>query len=612
MHAVTVNLEVTYVQSHLSPAEKHPQVRCFLDARFDREPTTIQLDAVGKTYATTVSGRLVKTAIPPSTALCLASMAWRPNSSGTPCLLDTGVAHVTFAEIAKGILSTGAFEKDMHMIMHTAQGLDKGTLRIRVTGIQGVKIKDPSIIGHELCTQKEAVPLITAYINDTIGTEQAMRDTFQGTQNMRIPFDFSESGIQTTLNTPLPAVAFVMSETPKTNALYWENAFETIMRRDGLSRADWSRLNKTGKARAAVLTICYAAQYMDYVSDTVDRNTHIQRYSRQLVMPYENFGDALAMNSGDCEDLGAVELQCYNALQTIECSGELREIQLLARQYVPPLSLDVVRGAQVSDQVNKYGAHMNDNFVPLETFCKWLDRTREGRQVAKTLPIDDVESDLPFLVGEGTGMYEPYGYDNPLIEIMGYVYQAPSLEAFKKPILHRKGEPGSFFVGSLVGMTDYFYKRGQTAPMSFWYCTQQENGELTRGASYADMMNESERVCIKVQPMLSRKIMSTVEEAVLRRVPPKALILSKMDAPASRTRHSVLDKVSRAVQRLQRTPGPVHQKVPVYVRPHQLNAQSAAAMIGDFTTLRRVWKVDYELEQITDSLWGYRMEIYVQ
>ncbi len=603
------------MKSNLSPAEKHPQVRCFLDARFDREATTIQLDQEGKTYAVTVSGKLVKSAIPPTTALCMASMAWRPNSSGTPCLLDTGVSHVTFAEIAKGILSTGTFERDMHMIMHTAQGLDKGTLRIRVTGIQGVKIKDPSIIGHALCTRKDAVPLITDYINNTIGTEQAMRDTFQGTQNMRIPFDYSESGIQTTLDTPLPAAAFVMSETPKTNVLYWENAFQTIMRRDGLKPEDWNRLNKTGKARATVLTICYAAQYMDYVSDTVDRNTRIERYSRQLVSSYENFGDALATDSGDCEDLAGVELQCYNALQTIDCSqcsSELREVQAMARQYVPPLSLDVVRGAQVSDQVAHYGAHMNENFVPLKTLCQWLDQTREGRQIAKTLPIDEIESDLPFCVGEGTGMYEPYGYDNPLIEIMGYVYQAGSLEAFKKPILHRKGEPGSFFVGSLVGMTDYFYKRGQTAPMSFWYCTKQANGEVTRGASYADMMNQSDRVCIKVQPMLSRKIMSTVEEAVLRRVPPKSLTLSNIEGSAHRKKHSVLDKVSQAVANLRRTPGSLHQKVPVYVRPHQLTAQSATAMIRDFTALRRVWKVDYELEQITDSLWGYRMEIFVQ
>jgi hypothetical protein len=617
MHSVSVNLSITYAKSNLSPAEKHPQVRCFLDARFDREPVTIQLDKEGKTYQTCVQGKLVgnHSSIPPTTALCLASMAWRTNDVGSPCLLDTGVTHVTFGEIAQGILSQGSFEKDMHLVMYTAQGLDKGMIRLKVTGISGVKIKDPSIIGHQLCTERETIPLITAYINDTIGAEQRMRDTFHGTENMRIPFDYSESGIQTTLGTPLPAAAFVMSETPKTNALYWENAFQTIMRRDNLEPQQWNRLNLAGKARATVLTICYAAQYMDYVSDTVDRNTRIKEYSKQLVLPYENFGNALAMNSGDCEDLAAVELQCYNALQSLDtahCSAELKELKQIAGQYVPPLSLDVVRGAQVADRVEHYGAHMNDNFVPIQTFCKWMDKTREGRQTLKTLPLpEQIQEDLPFLVGEGTGMYEPYGYDNPLRPLMGYVYQARSLSAFKKPILHKKGEPGSFFVGSLVGMTDYFYKRGQTAPMSFWYCTKQKNGELTRGVSYNDMMNDSDRVCVKVQPLLSQQIMGTVEEAVLRRIPPNSLHLSSLDAPASRKQHSVLDRVSRAVSDMRRPSGGAHQKVPVYVRPHQLNAQVGAAMIADFQRMERIWKVDYELEQITDKLWGYRMEIYV-
>jgi len=617
MHSVSVNLSITYVQSNLSPAEKHPQVRCYLDARFDREPVTIQLERPGETHKARVTGKLIgnHASIPPTTALCFASMAWRRNDMGSPCLLDAGVSHIEFGEIAQGILASGAFEKDMHMRMYTAQGLDKGMIRIRVTGIDGVKIKDPSIIGHQLCNARETIPLITAYINETIGTEQKMRDTFEGTENMRIPFDFSESGIQTTLGTPLPAAAFVMSETPKSNTLYWQNAFETIMRRDNLEPAQWNRLNLAGKARATVLTICYAAQYMDYVSDTVDKNTRIQQYNKQLVLPYENFGNAMAMNSGDCEDLAAVELQCYNALQTLDtcaCSAQLKELKEIASQYVPPLSLDVVRGAQVSDRVVHYGAHMNDNFVPLQTFCKWMENTREGRQVAKTLPLpDQVQEGLPFLVGEGTGMYEPCGYDNPLRPLMAYVYQARSLGAFKKPILHKKGEPGSFFVGSLVGMTDYFYKRGQTAPMSFWYCTKQSNGQLTRGVSYADMMNESDKVCVKMQPLLSQKIMGTVEEAVLRRVPPHSLHLSSMDAPVSRKQHSVLERVSRAVRDMQRAPGGSHAKVPVYVRPHQLNAQVGSAMIADFQRMERVWKVDYELEQITDTLWGYRMEVYV-
>jgi len=616
MHTVHVDLSLYYTKSNLSPAEKHPQIRCYLDGRFDREPVTIQLnDGEGSKYPVRVSGTISKTnSIPPTTALCFASMAWRTNEFGSPCLLDTGVTHVTFGEIAEGIVRSGAFERDMHLVMHTAQGLDKGQVRIKITGIEGVQLK--SNIGVQLLRDTDTIPLITAYINDTIAAEQEMRDTLEGTENMRIPFDYSESGIQTTMGTPLPAVAYVMSETPKTNSMYWENAFNTIMRRDNLKSEEWNRLNVNGKARATILTICYAAQYMDYVSDTVDRNTRFQEYSRQLVLPYENFGDALAMNSGDCEDLAAVELQCYNAFVGHKFPDEMpiqKEMQKIARNYVPPLSLDVVRGAQVSDRVQHYGAHMNDNFIPIEKFQKWMDATREGRMIGRNLPSEtEAVSNLPFLVGEGTGMYEPYGYDNPLVSIMSYVYRAQSLAPFKKPILHKKGEPGSFFVGSLVGLTDYFYKRGTTAPMSFWYCTKQSNGTLTRGVSYKDMMNDSSRVAIKVQPALSKQIIGTVEEAVLRRIPPHPLVLTAENADRpKRAHHSVLERVSKAIDALHRSPRAQHQKVPIYIRPHQLNTNVGSRMIGDFTSMDRVWKVDYELEQITDTLWGYRMEVYV-
>jgi hypothetical protein len=92
-----------------------------------------------------------------------------------------------------------------------------------------------------------------------------------------------------------------MSETPKSNDHYWENAFTTVMDRDGLRPKDWERLNMTGKARAAVGTVCYIAQYLDYIGDTVDKNVKGRRYDKNLVVPYENFGDALAMSGGDCE-----------------------------------------------------------------------------------------------------------------------------------------------------------------------------------------------------------------------------------------------------------------------------------------------------------------------
>lgn len=311
--------------------------------------------------------------------------------------------------------------------------------------------------------------------------------------------------------------------------------------------------------------------------------------------------------------MGSAILQSTNSLiehrfkQNGPFYKQMAEIQSIMRQYVPPLSLDVVRGAQVSDRVQNYGAHMNDNFIPQQMFKQWMEKTRDGRLISKNMPWESKSiENLPFLVGEGTGMYEPYGVDNPLLPIMGYVYQCKSLEGFKKPITRKPGQTGNFFVGSLVGLTDYFYKRGTKTPHSFWYTTDGK-----RGASYEDMMNNPERVGIKIHPPVSASVMSEMAEKTLRRLPPEPLILSPLAKDAKRHHNSILNHICKSVEQWNRPKGNMYQKVPVYVRSHQLSTEIGNEIISDFKKLGRIWKVDYELEEITDKIFGYKMNVYV-
>lgn len=600
-----VDFKLKCVNCNFSPGEKNPFIKVFLDARFHREPTIVQLKDPKAQFSGSVSGVLKENhSITGSTALCFAGIAWRFNETGSPCMLDVGVAHVTFQEIQAGIRREGRFVRRMPLKMYTADGLEKAQIEIRIDKLDAKE---------DYVAPISAPVMITNYVNATLEMEQQMQETFgPQTSNMRIPYDYSESGIQSTNGTPLPAVAYVMSETPKSNETYWQNAFEVTMDRDGLTPSDWNRLNDDGKARATVNTISYVAQYLDYIGDTVDQNASGAPYNPRLVKPYENFGDGLGLVAGDCEDLGSAILQCYNAFVEKEFASQtLREAQAIARHYVPPLSLDVVRGAQVSDQVESYGAHMNDNFIPAKTFRQWMERGgTEGKRLASRLNWErDDGKTYPFMVGEGTGMYESLGVENPLLPIMGYVYQLQSLDGFKKPITRKRGETGNFFVGSLVGLTDYFYKRGAATPMSFWYCNVQKG--MSRGASYADMMNAPERVAVKVHPPVDRGIMEEMTEKTLRRLPPEPLVLSA--ANDDRHRHnSHLDYVSRSVASLNRPKGSVHNRVPVYVRSHQINAALAKRIAADFKRLDRVWRVDYKLERITDRIFGYRMDVYVK
>ena len=94
-----VSFQLKCVNCNFSPGEKNPFIKAFLDARFHREPTVIPFKK-DATFNGSVSGVLKENhAITGSTALCFAGIAWRYNETGSPCMLDVGVAHVTFDEI---------------------------------------------------------------------------------------------------------------------------------------------------------------------------------------------------------------------------------------------------------------------------------------------------------------------------------------------------------------------------------------------------------------------------------------------------------------------------------------------------------------------------------
>lgn len=616
MDKISITFDLKYVDSKLSQAESHPQIACYLDSSFQRYPTIVHLKKVGEVHRVNVVGLCPHGVTPNSdSALCFAHMAWRSNNAGNPCLLDTGTSHITFDEITRNI-GTGSFSKNVDMIMHTANNVNKGTFCITIHKQDFDAKSYKTSVGDRVDNTNTIKNHLMNYTETVMRIEENIPEYIKGTERMRMPFDYSESGFQSTNGTPLPAFAYVMSEAPNSNTNYWVNAFNNIMRRDGLKPEEWNILSIKGQARASVLTCCYLSHYLDYVSDTVDTNNKSSLYSNSKVFPYENFGDAGFMISGDCEDLGSLILQCCNSFlgHTFPSGSKydtFRSMQTILKQYVPPLSLDTVNGAQVSDQVQQLGAHMNDNFIPAKTFRTWLENTREGLHISESLPWekDTLDEDLPFLVGEGTGMYEPLGFDYPLLPLMQYVYQAPSLQSFKKPILHKNGQAGSFFLGSLVGLTDYFYRRGYNTPTGFLYCTKVGN-QLKRGVLYEDMMNNNnDKIAIKLHPEPSKQVMNIVNVAISRRIPPRPLFLK--ENPNHPSTNSHLDKICNTINNLGRPSGISTNYVPLYVREHQLNNNITQRIINDFKSLNRVWKVDYYLESITDEIWGYRVKIFV-
>lgn len=92
---------------------------------------------------------------------------------------------------------------------------------------------------------------------------------------------------------PLPAAAYMRYEIPETNQAFWDNAFKTVMERDGLSVHDFDALSQDDKASMMIKTNVFLVQYLDYISDTVERNNRHSLYQARLKQGYENFGDPL-------------------------------------------------------------------------------------------------------------------------------------------------------------------------------------------------------------------------------------------------------------------------------------------------------------------------------
>ena len=330
MRNVRIGLELQYIECDLAPdfAEKAPQLRIYLDGHFQRKPIDVRLDEydLNKVYSAQVSGKVSKRAgpLPKTAAIGIASFVQRQNEFGAPCLMDAGTTHITIGEILETVERDGHFQKQLPLIMHTtktlgqpgATALEKGKIMVRI------RKEDIHMDNVPLLTSRAPLSSPVAqvsqtmvdYIENTLKEENEMGNTIDGTQNVKAPFYYGEAGIEwqeleqeseaidknIAANIdyhipaiPLPAAAYMRYEIPETNAAFWDNAFKTVMERDDMTVHDFEHLSLDEKAATMAKVNVFLVQYLDYVSDEVDRNNRHQRYQNRLKQGFENFGDPL-------------------------------------------------------------------------------------------------------------------------------------------------------------------------------------------------------------------------------------------------------------------------------------------------------------------------------
>lgn len=604
MNKVLIHGSIEYVDCNLSKNEVNPFALVYLDQNFsytDDKIVRAPLKAVGAVVPFVLEGYAKQ--VPASSAICIASFAHRKDQFGTAHKLDAGFATDTLENAIRARPSKShPYTVDLPLIMYTVNRFQKGKVRLRIAGAMlGDLTFKPVRIGGDM----RALEHVFADYYRSLGVQrQQMGETFRGTGGMDAPYDYSQAGFHGD-GIPVPLVGYTINKLPEVNSDYWYNAFSVVMKRDDLLPSDWKLLNHAGKCRIMSHMLAYQASYSDYVADTmlIDTRKHPNEVGHEI-------GNELfwARYSGsDCEDKAGV-IQCAHGAfvghkfpADATRFGPLIELQQIARQYVPLLSLDVVNGAQASDTNVPLGAHMNVNFISLHEF-----QTRLGSKVAEQLPWQediDTTKTYPFLVAEGTGIYDATGYHDPAAQAKAYVYgNCRSLGPVKKPLGHERGETGAFFVGSLLGTTNYFINRGARIG-TFYYAS--EAG--TRGVLYSDMIN-NRKYSLVPQPQIPRQMLEHTLQKVAVRVPllPCKLTTRKVDAGLQE-----LTKVSAAVTKLNRPHATEHIAAPVYILSHLITPTLVQGFIHDVTRLTRVTKVSVHPEPVTDEITGYRVMVHV-
>jgi hypothetical protein len=587
----------------------------YLTSHFDTEPVVIRVKEGEVPKTVELRGTLpfkARGKIPATAAICFAATAFHRNATGVPCMVEVGTSHVMLSELERP-----GFTKDIHLTMHTVQDKwEKARLRVALK----TKTIDAGLtLAPMQINASTAGANLQQLLQTTYNMEMKMGNTIPGTSNIRCFLDISESGIQLT-GTYIPALAFVQGNTPPSNELFWKNALNTVLAREGHDTTWFLNCgDKNEQARIAFLFVDYPVTILPYLGDQIDRRSRHKQNSEKSVLKvgFEQFSHIFALLAGDCEDLARGGNVCARAFQKFMRENPQARTKALTRineildQYVITMSLCVVHGAKADDKSTMpKGAHMANFGLPVAYFKKSLERSAEGKQLSQRLPWPKtIETGYETQVLEGTGMLDPRGYRDSKAHVRGYVRQGKWYRGLKHPMIMQHGVESPFFLGALQGWTTYFSDRGASKGIGGFWFTDAKAG--TRGSLYVDFTNERSNVALRPMPEAPKEVQRLMVEANTFAMPPEPLVLSAYE---NNEGNHLLDQLCENVRKLGR-PQPPPEKtctVAVHLSPHQLSKAVAEGLYDDVAgTLKRVWKVAYEREAVTDKYHGYRLVQYV-
>lgn len=665
MATVRLHYQLEYIECDLADerVENKPVLRVYYDTHFIRSEAggginTIELDEHDLTHiykGTLVAetNALMSNKIPATSCIGFAQYAQRRNEYDMSCYTNAGTAHVSVGDIfdAMVVKKKPMYVKERPLLLETTRltgdPVKKGVIRFRVTKLEmGPRV---GMIRRELCPLGAPVEqidnMLEAFIQRRVKYEGAMVDTWPGIKNVRAPMDISSAGIELTHKCFVPVEGFAIEEPFECNLGYFENAYRQVMARKNLNPdTDFNAMDRIHKAEVMAQICTYAAQSFDYISDTVDRsNRNIGTYQPSLRVGFEDFNNMGTTLSGDCEDGAKLTQLIFGALKNLDVkngSAPLKELHEISQHYTYFLTLATVHGAKAEDQTEHIGAHMYGMLLPPHQIKEALATNDLGLQLLNKLPIAPQKGNdcLPTLFCEGTGRIRPLGpgptmsvhecvrsaayvgqladshpmsYDPLIMERRLIGVRMQSKGGLKTEIPHDYGAPSNFYLGNLLFVTDEWVKLGYNVGAFICGNVDKSQRVITRGAKFVDIINQLDTFAMIPCEPIPQPIMDITREAVALRAPSRPFLYDPKKQVAGPEKNKELERLKSSINNLRRQGESPYGSVDVFMRDHQFNAASISRMIQDLKQIGPLYKVDYQMQPITNAVHTYRVMLFL-
>lgn len=663
--SIQVSYKLKYAECGLAPkfAECNPRLCMYYDTHVHRTEAgggivmiPLDEDHLEKEYSGTLKATaFTGIAIPETACIGFACYAQRPNEAQNLCYINAGTAHIRLGDIAASFSRGQSYKVERPLLLQTTKllgdVLEKGKLAIEITSFQmdgsaRMVPMNQCILGASI---SQIDSMLNAFINRRVDHERRIKDTWPGISNVRAPMDISSAGIELTESSFIPIEGFAMAEPIEMNAAYLQNAYERVMVRRGLNpKHDFDSLERPYKAEVMAEVCCFAGQMYDYIPDQANANKRGKDnrvYHPEWVTGFEDMNNAATSEAGDCEDTTDTNKNGFAGLKStvpIDANAhpQLMELREIASHYTFFMTLATVHGAKADDQTEQIGAHMYGLLLPAHQIRAALKTNSIGDQVLAHLPIASSESSagLPTLICEGTGRIRPMGpgpmltvketlrsaviegaitkdhpvsYDPLIVERMLISRKIRSKNGMKTELPHDYGAPSNFYLGNLLLVTNEFIDKGYNVGAIICGQINRDSNQITRGATFVDIVNQHDDFALIPCEPIPQPIMNVMHESVALRAPPRPYVLDRSKPMSGVERHPLLEKLKSRVQGFKRTGTAPFGPVDVFMRDHQFNEALLKRMGDELSQIASVYKVDYELEHITNSMHTYRVSIFL-